>query len=240
MIEKIKVGKYLFYRIANFGDGKMDHIFTTRQGWTQENMYEGLGKVLEVDPKKIYRGTQVHKDRIVLVDKQNSEELANMEFDGLITREKNKALVTYHADCTPVYFYDKVKKAIGLAHSGWKGSLLNISARLIEKMELEFGSRRQDIEVAIGPDICRDCYEVKEDVASLFLEKYREKNIILEKEGKLYLDIPLINRINLLEAGILEENLYISDFCTACNIEELYSYRKEGTSGRMWAGIILK
>lgn len=237
--EKIKKGK-LYLSFRDFGDGKMDHIFSSRQGWSREDIFRDLAEVLEVDQEKIYRGTQVHGDTIVLVGDEGPEAFRDRGFDGLITNRRGLALVTYHADCTPLYFYDSRKAVIGMAHSGWRGSLLNIGGKMVERFTREFGSRPEDIEVAIGPAICGSCYQVQEDVYSQFMKEYRPEEILSEREGQVYLDLARVNRINLLRAGIGPGNIHESNFCTACNIDKLYSYRLEHGRGRMIGSIILR
>jgi len=241
MIEKIRKDELLYYRIKGFGDGNIDHLFSTRIGWDQEEILKGLEDIFGLGDRDIYRGNQVHGDRIVAIENQASSEVRRLEFDGLVTSRKGKALVSYHADCTPVYFYDRVKNVIGMVHSGWRGSLENISSKMVTRLINDYKSQLGDIQVALGPNICRDCYEVKEDVASKFLEKYPNyQEIVMEKNGKIYLDVARTIKLSLLARGILEENIYEAGICTACNSEELYSYRKEGTKARMIGAIILK
>lgn len=239
MIEKKYKKELLYFTIKDFGDEKVNHLFSTKVGWNQENIFKGVEEVFEIGNDKIYRGTQVHGDNIVIVDEKSNENYKNMEFDGLITNRKDVALLTYHADCTPLYFYDPNKEVIGMAHSGWRGTLLNIGGKMIDKMVSEFGCDIEDIEVGIGPAIGVECYEVKEDVSSQFEKIYGEHKIIINNKGIIYLDIPFINRINILNSGVKEDNLFQSDFCTSCNTDQLFSYRRENTKGRMVAGIIL-
>ncbi len=240
MIEKNYKDDLLYFTIKGFGNGKLSHLFSTRVGWNQDDIFAGVEKIFSVGNDKIYRGTQVHKDNIVVIrDGDNNEIYKNMEFDGLITNTRGVALLTYHADCTPIYFYDVKKEVIGMVHSGWRGTLLNIAEKMILKMESEFSSNIEDIQVAIGPAICVDCYEVQADVYDLFLKKYDYKNIIKTEKGIVKLDVPYINKMHILNTGIREENLFLADVCTSCNTRELYSYRKERSKGRMIAGIIL-
>src|SRR5699024_4135510 len=100
----------------------------------------------------------------------------------------------------------------------------------------------EDILVAIGPSIGPCCYEIKEDVASLFEKNFSNKpNILINKENKTYLNLWQANKENLLAIGIRKENIISSEFCTSCNIDTLYSYRKEnGTRNRMVGAIVLK
>lgn len=220
---------------------KMNHVFSTRIGWNQENIFKSLSEVMEIPEERIYRAKQVHGTDILVIDKQNYKDVMKEEKDGLITNIKGIALATYHADCVPIYFYDNKKEIIGLAHAGWKGTLNNISESIINGMVKDFKSNIEDISVAIGPSIGKCCYEIGHDVEKLFMDKFSgEKDIIEKRDKRLYLNLVEVNRINLMELGIKEENIFYSNFCTSCNINSLYSYRKEnGTKNRMVAAISL-
>lgn len=90
------------------------------------------------------------------------------DVDGMITDEPGIVLSTFYADCVPLLFVDPVKKAVGLSHSGWKGTAGCMGRKTVEAMQEAFGSRPEDILAGIGPSICRDCYEVSKDVAEVF------------------------------------------------------------------------
>lgn len=234
-------GEILYYTIDGFEDDRLEHLFSSREGWDQENIFKGVETIFGLEDERIYRASQVHGDDILIINDQNYEEVKDMELDGLVTDVKGLALSTYHADCTPIYFYDGKKEVIAMVHAGWRGTLKNIAKKMIITMEDEFGSRAEDIKVAIGPSICRDCYEVKEDVSGLFEEKYEAKDILKLNQGRIYLDLWKINKINLLNAGILRENISMAKFCTSCNTDKLYSYRKENaTKNRMIASLMMK
>lgn len=153
------------------------------------------------------------------------------DIDGLITNVPGIILSTFHADCPPIYFVDPVNKAIGLSHSGWKGTKGEIAARTIDKMQENYGTKASDVICAIGPSICGDCYEIGEDVASQFSENYTEdelsNNKILVKypEGKYRLYLWNAIKLTLLKKGVKEENIVITDVCTRCNPDLLFSHR---------------
>ena len=121
-------------------------------------------------------------------------------------------LSTFYADCVPLFFVDTRQKAIGLSHSGWMGTVMEMGRKTIETMEREYGSKPEDMIAAIAPSICRECYEVSEDVAVEFLKIFPEteqKEIMDNKgNGKYQLDLWEINKKILLKSGIREENLY--------------------------------
>lgn len=239
IIEKYKDVK-LYFRIKGFDfENKFNHVFSTRIGWNQENIFKDMSDLMEVSEEKIYRAKQVHGTDVLIIKDQDRINVCKDDKDGFITNCKEIILATYHADCVPIYFYDRKKNIIGLAHAGWKGTLNNICKSIIDSMVKEFESKSEDIIVAIGPSIGVCCYEIGLDLVKLFSEKYpKEKDIIMEKESKFYLDLWKINSINLLNLGIKQENIYYSNICTSCKVDKLYSYRKEkGTKNRMIAAI---
>lgn len=167
------------------------------------------------------------------------------EVDGLITNEPGVCLVTFFADCVPLFLVDPVKKAIGLVHSGWRGTAGKIGAKAIAKMEEEFGCEPRNIYAAVGPSICQSCYEVSEDVADQFREAFAKsywETIFYRKEnGKYQLDLWKANDIIFTEAGITKDHLSITNVCTCCNHESLFSHRaSQGKRGNLAAFLELK
>lgn len=152
------------------------------------------------------------------------------DVDGMITNVPGIVLVTSYADCVPLYFVDPVRKAIGLSHSGWKGTVGHIGQKTVEKMQEVYGSEPKDIVAAIGPSICQSCYEVSEDVAEAFRANFTDNeaaDILLDKgNGKYQLDLWKANWYVLTDAGILPEHLSVTDLCTACHPDLLWSHRK--------------
>ena len=152
------------------------------------------------------------------------------DVDGMITNVPGIVLVTSYADCVPLYFVDPVRKAIGLSHSGWKGTVGHIGQKTVEKMREVYGSEPKDIVVAIGPSICQSCYEVSDDVAEAFRANFtadEAADILLDKgNGKYQLDLWKANWYVLTDAGILPEHLSVTDLCTACHPDLLWSHRK--------------
>ena len=152
--------------------------------------------------------------------------------DGLITDVPGIILVTYHADCTPLYFVDPVHRAIGLSHSGWKGTAGRIGQKTLEAMNRAFGTRPEDCICGIGPSICGDCYEIGEDVAQIFRDSFADtdllqKQILRAKEnGKYLLNLWQANRMILENAGVPSAQISVTDICTCCNPEYLFSHRK--------------
>ena len=152
------------------------------------------------------------------------------DVDGMITNVPGIVLVTSYADCVPLYFVDPVRKAIGLSHSGWKGTVDHIGQKTVWKMHEVYGSEPKDIVAAIGPSICQSCYEVSDDVAEAFRANFtadEAADILLDKgNGKYQLDLWKANWYVLTDAGILPEHLSVTDLCTACHPDLLWSHRK--------------
>ena len=169
------------------------------------------------------------------------------DIDGLVTDIPGIILATFHADCPPVYFVDPVKRAIGLSHSGWKGTLGKIAARTIEKMSENYGTDPQDLVCAIGPSICGECYEIGEDVAGKVKEAYSDEELVMEKILVPYPDtkyrLYLWNAIRhtLEQSGVKKENIIVTDICTRCNPDLLFSHRVHGEKrGNLCAFLSLK
>jgi YfiH family protein len=183
---------------------------------------------------------QVHSSRIVWVGKHvpvrgcRDFELSLPCADGLITDRTDVPLAVFIADCLAVYFFDPRKRIIGLVHAGWRGTAEKISPRLITTLRERFSVSSADLLVAFSPAIRSCCYEVKEDLRSFFPES------LIERDGKLFLDLIGENKKQLIAAGIKEENIYDCNICTSCRSNEFFSFRKEkDKAGRMMAAIMI-
>jgi YfiH family protein len=167
------------------------------------------------------------------------------EVDGLLTNERGVALATFYADCVPLYFVDPVRRAIALSHSGWRGTVCRMGQVTAERMRKEYGTCPEDLITVIGPSICRDCYEVGEEVVEKFAEEFPEKlhgRLFRRKEnGKYQLDLWEANRQVLLDAGIREDRIAMPGICTCCNPGFLFSHRaSHGKRGNLGAFLMLK
>lgn len=164
--------------------------------------------------------------------------------DALITNEKGVTLVTYYADCTPLFFVDIKQKAIGLAHAGWRGTVGRIGEKVVKKMTELYGTNPADIVAAIGPAISVCCYEVDKPCADNFyaLSDLDSSRFVFPKEnGKYMIDLLETNRQILVAAGVKNENITVSDVCTNCNSELLWSHRAtKGKRGTMSAFMCIK
>ena len=162
-----------------------------------------------------------------------------LSVDALITNEPNVTLVTHYADCTPLFFVDTVGKAIGLAHAGWRGTVGRIGEEVIKKMTSLYGTNPKDVVVAIGPAISKCCYEVDKDCAENFYnlkDLDNSKFIFPKNDGKYMIDLLETNRQIVMKAGVKKENIVLSDLCTKCNSNLLWSHRAtNGHRGTMCA-----
>lgn len=215
----------------------------------QEN-FRRIGKAIGVECGDMVLSQQTHTTNVRLVTEEDRgkgivRERDYTDVDGLITDVPGICLVTTYADCVPLYFADPVKKAIGLSHSGWRGTVGRIGQKTIEKMQQYFGSDPSDILAAIGPSVCMDCYEVSEDVILRFQKVFDKQDwgdLFYEKPGGKYqLNLWKANEIIFREAGILPEHMAVTNLCTHCNSSILYSHRAQGERrGNLCAFLALK
>ena len=164
------------------------------------------------------------------------------DVDGMITDVPGLILATFYADCVPLYFVDPVHRAIGLAHSGWRGTVAGMGACMVRYMQEHFNSRPEELVAAIGPSICVDCYEVSEEVAEQFREGFPEDVLQPGKApGKYQLDLWKANQSILLRVGIPPEHMAVTNVCTCHNPEYLFSHRaSHGQRGNLAAFLMLK
>lgn len=212
--------------------------------------FRRIGAAMGVQPEDMVLSKQTHTTNVRVMTEQDrgkgiTRERDYTDVDGMITNVPGLCLVTSYADCVPLYFVDPVKKAIGLSHSGWRGTVGKIGKETVQMMETEYGSDPADILAAVGPSVCMDCYEVSEDVIRRFQEAFDEEfwpELFYRKpEGKYQLDLWKANEIIFLESGILPEHMAVTNVCTHCNSRILYSHRSSGDRrGNLCAFLALK
>lgn len=241
-------------KLGGVSQGKFATLnFTFTRGDNPDHVmenYRRMAAVLGVDEKRMVLSYQTHTINVRIVTEADagkgiSKERDYKDIDGLITNVPGITLVTFFADCVPLYFLDPVHKAIGLSHSGWRGTVSRMGAVTIDKMKDAYGTRAEDLLVCIGPSICGDCYEVGEEVALEFKKAFANQNwnqILRKKEnGKFMLDLWKANEILLKEAGVKPENIQTTDICTHCNSDYLFSHRTCGNErGNLAAFLSLK
>lgn len=174
-----------------------------------------------LDNKIIISAELVHKNKVVIIDNLDKNEIIP-DCDALITNQSKYLLTITVADCLPIYFYDKNKKVIALAHAGWRGVVLEIVKEVIDQFISHYNSNLGDIEIFVGPHI-RDChFEVKSDVASQF----KSSDSII-RNGRIYINLSRTVRDQLLGLGILNNNISISQECTYCLSDKYFSFRRD-------------
>lgn len=226
--------------------------FSFLRGDKRENVlenYRRFSEALGFCHEDLVLSAQIHETRIRKVtEKDKGDGILRPTMpgvDALVTNVPGIPLYTSYADCVPLVFYDPMQKVIAMAHSGWRGTVARIGKKMVEYMEKEYGCQAKDMIAAIGPSICKDCYEVSEDVAAAFSHIFTKENLseVLEEKGngKYQLDLWKANEKILLETGIRKEHLDVTDLCTCCNSEKLFSHRaSHGKRGNLGCFIYLK
>lgn len=249
--------------------GIVKHCFTTRMGGVSEGIFSSLNvsftrgddeaavrenyrriaEAMDVEVGRFVFTDQTHTTNVRVVTKEDAgkgiiRERGYTDVDGLITNVPGLVLSTFFADCVPLYFVDPVNKAIGMSHSGWRGTVERMGKVTLEAMKEAYGTRPEDVFCAIGPSICQDCYEVSADVAAEFAKEFagHESDIMYPTIPEKYqLDLWRANEIVLLEAGVLPEHIAVTNVCTCCNPKELFSHRaSHGKRGNLGAFMCLK
>ncbi len=219
---------------------------------------------------------QIHSDVVHVIDSGNGSPAGSdsqgaksqdavPQGDALITRHPGVLLVVQIADCIPILFADPKRRAIAAIHSGWRGTVRRIAAKALGRMQMEFGTKPEDVVAALGPGIGQSCYEVGTEVAAEFHAQFPNARdwfegpfdrladsdndpnwlpwLTMKPPGHapppphVHLDLVAANRAILEEAGIPARNISSCGLCTACRSDLFFSFRKERTTGRMMAAI---
>jgi YfiH family protein len=261
-------------KVLNLGFTDWDNSERVRDN--RENFFQGIG----AGKMRVVALRQIHSDVVHVVahevhsakQRPGEAELpgtissdAAPQGDALITREPGVLLVVQTADCVPVLLADRKRRAIAAIHSGWRGTVRRIAAKALGRMQMEFGTRPEDVVAAVGPGIGQSCYEVGTEVAADFQAQFPNARewfegpfdqladsdndpnwlpwLTMKPPGhappppRVHLDLIAANRAILEEAGIPARNISSSDLCTACRSDLFFSFRKERTTGRMMAAI---
>lgn len=254
-----KKDNFEYYTISSFEEtGLVKHGFTTRKGGVSSGCYASMNlrfncedskeNVLEnfriaaenfnMDFNKLVLSKQVHEFNIHTASASDfgngiSKENKFDSVDALITDEPEIPIVTLFADCVPVFFLDKKKGVIALAHSGWRGTAGRISQKTVQKMKNDYGSDPKDILTAIGPSIQEDCFEVGDDVAQIFIDEFGADCAVRYGE-RFHVNMQKAIEKQLTEEGIT--NIDNCGICTCCNSDFLFSHRRtNGKRGNMGA-----
>ena len=234
------------------------HGFSTRVGGVSRGPFASLNMSLTRDDSKlnVYRNYHIFceafgeicgfgHDSLVLVNHEHGANVVRVDrsfrgrgltreplpfCDGMVTNDSAVTLVTLHADCSCIYLYDPEHNAIGLAHAGWKGTFKRVGQRMAEKLTAEYGSRPEKLIGAIGPCICFDCFEVDSSIGEDFAREFDFDGIVKPgKPGKAYVDLEAALAIQLLDAGLLPEQISAMGLCTYERDDLFFSYRRDRT-----------
>lgn len=258
-----------FLSIDSWLQAGVNIAFTTRQGGSSTGCFDSCNLGLHVgdEAEKVLTNRrsvlrlfqaelgqavcceQVHGDQIRKVDKsyqgqgafRYEQSLASC--DGMITNVPGVFLVTFYADCIPVFFFDPIHRAVGIAHSGWKGTMAGIAVKTIAAMQQEYGSRSDELYIGIGPGIAGCCFQVADDLAHRVEQSFPDfPGIIHTRDSAEYnWDLPETNRQMLIKQGVNPQHISSCSLCTACHPELFFSYRRDqGNTGRMGALIALE
>ncbi|WP_338827832.1 peptidoglycan editing factor PgeF [Neomoorella thermoacetica] len=243
-------------------------VYTSRRGGMSNAPYDGLNLGLHVgdNPRAVLAnrnllagvlnlplgswviGEQVHGNEVARVGREQAgsgvQELttALKGIDALVTNEPGVTLVAFFADCVPIYIVDPVNRALGLAHAGWRGTVLQVGARMVARMATEFGSRPRDLLAAIGPAVGPCCYQVDARVVDKVQEHLPCAGELLAADGPGHwrLDLPRANYLTLVAAGLQPDRIAVAGICTHCQAETFFSHRASGgITGRQAAMLAL-
>ena len=256
--------KFAYFENLSKYQNKIKHFVTTRHGGVSTGTYDSLNldmiqddtlenvvenrnrvaKAVGLNLSDFVFPIQVHGTNVPTITEKDRGrgtlllEDAFADTDGFITNIPRLCLMTLAADCVPIIFFNPVKKAIGVAHAGWKGTALRIPSVLIERMKGEFGTNPSDLIVGIGPSggPCR--YEVGQDVIDEVAKNFNVENVIKKVDGKTVFDMWEANKISLIESGVKPENIELSNICTITQNDTFFSARN-GDGGRFAAGIFI-
>ncbi len=249
--------------------GIVSHLFSTRIGGASEGIYasmnlsyargdrkeavdENFRRIAEIMGREIQDFVLSDQTHTANVRKVTEEDRGKgivyqkdyCDVDGLITNERHIVLANFYADCVPLFLVDKKHRAIGLSHSGWKGTAGRMGEHTLLAMREAYGTNPEDVEIGIGPSICKDCYEVGEDVTEAFAagfpDKVRKDILFAKGGGKYHLDLWKANEYIFRMAGVPKEQISVTDICTCCNPNYLFSHRaSQGKRGNLGAFLCL-
>jgi hypothetical protein len=246
-------GDLPYFRFTGFPeDGVQNHAVFTRHGGVSPAPFDSLNLSVSVADSrdKVYANRRRayglygrDTDSVVHAHLVHGADVARVtraddggwqpHIDGLITDEPGCALTMNYADCTPIFLYDPVRRAIGLGHAGWKGAIQDLPGALVRAMQAAFGSKPAELLAAIGPSIGPCCYEVGDPVVGQVRAQFANGHRLLHNNGgpRPHFDLPEANRQRLQDAGLRQ--IEMSGLCTACRTDLFFSHRAEkGRTGR--------
>jgi len=273
LIERTKNGvRFLVFESLAAQKG-VDAVVTTRHGGESTGAFATLNlggrtgddaeivkrnraraaSIVGAAPAWLTFGRQVHGARVAVVGNADRGSVFD-DTDALVTNAALVPLVILTADCAAIFLFDPVRRAVGIAHAGWRGTVAGVAARTVETMRDAFGSRPESLVAAIGPSIGPCCYEVGEEVIDAVTSGFPDHTdeLLVEpdmasagsfrasvNEERKHFDLWRANEIVLRDAGVPEESIETSRLCTSCRTDWFYSHRAEkGNTGR-FGGIVM-
>jgi uncharacterized protein, YfiH family len=235
----VSMGNYASWNLSPFS-GDISENFVQNK--------EILCQQLGITEEKLIIPFQTHGTEIREIDEDffRLSPNAKSEFlnavDAIYTRLHQVCIGVTTADCVPLIFFDPVRKAVAVAHAGWRGTCGRIAEKTVMSMIQKYNCKTTDILVTIGPSISAQVYEIGDEVVGNFeMAGFEMTSIIQKRDKKIYLDLWKANQQSLIKIGIPEENIEISGICTFTEHEKFFSARRLGIkSGRMLSGIMLK
>lgn len=256
-LQRVSAAGASFYR--NDAWNEIRHGIFTRHGgvsqshWSSLNMGASIGddpaavrenhrrmyRALEVNPGRAVSSWLVHSVKVKVVDDECKLKGNLEKADAIVTNLPDTPLVMRYADCVPLLLYDPVKRAIALAHAGWRGTVQGMAAATARALETAFGCRPEDMQAVIGPAISRRNYQVGDEVAAQALAYFGEAAGVVARDptdGGAYLDLWRANRLDLERQRV--KNIEVLEICTFDNTVDFYSHRAEnGKTGRF--GVVI-
>lgn len=261
MIEKQYSGGLILYHFEKLnGYSQIQHFVSGRQGGVSsgekgelnlsfsvndlpDNVKQNrliVGEALEIT--NIVFAVQVHSNRVLKADMENSSLISSENADALITHEPGICIAVLAADCVPVLLYDPVQRVVAAIHAGWRGTVSGIVPNTLSVFMNDYNSKPEDIIAGIGPSISPSNYEVGKEVIEAVNAYYGNDAGLFRKSrnpGRACLDLWEANRKQLLNCGISEHNIELAGICTYANSDRFFSARRSVQSGRFAAGIMI-
>ncbi len=211
------------------GLNKGDETYRLHSAWVL--------KALSIDSKNLFTVNQVHGDTVCVVKNRKPKNDAHLQkADAIVTHLEEFPLGIWTADCVPVLIYDKRLRVLGLVHAGRRGTEINIVRKTLQTLNKEFGCLAKDIALGLGPAIGKCCYEVDEPCLTGFKRSYPYWESLVSpspSHGRFYLDLLNANAIDAVSFGLQENQIERMPYCTSCDNNMFYSYRRDGNAGRI-------
>ena len=195
--------------------------------------------LLGIDSNRLVMPHQVHDCVVRRIDGPQQEVIEGV--DAVMTDVPQLCIGVSTADCIPVLLYDSTHRAVSAVHAGWRGTVLRIVQKAVEAMCHAYGTAPADLQAVIGPGISLDSFEVGDEVYDQFLSAGFDMQPISRREAKWHIDLPMCNRLQLMEAGVAADHIQMTNICTYQQYDRYFSARRLGIqSGRIYTGILIK